>query len=177
MQEGCKRHQNEKHLLVIKRLPTGGSTRQCHAHNYACKVWGSLGDARGAMLKKTSVVMPRDSETFLKKENRDDVSRKMQSVPTCPGAWRPSLWRNGSSPSPHPLLRVPHPISKSIICVCEAEEAHHLSTAPPPFPSFPLAATAPPASPPLLACCCCCRCTSNLSSSSSSGGGGSGSGL
>lgn len=40
---------------------------------------------------------------------------------------------NGSSRSPHPLLWVPHPISKSIICVCEAEEAHHLTTAPPPF--------------------------------------------
>lgn len=67
---------------------------------------------------------------------------------------------SSSSRSPHPLLRVPHPISKSIKCVCEAEEAHQLTTAPPPFFSSSSrchrASQPPPASPPLA-----CRTTSS----------------
>lgn len=49
-----------------------------------------------------------------------------------PSARIPPL-ESSASRSPHPLLRVPYPISKSIKCVCEAEEAHQLTAAPPPF--------------------------------------------
>ncbi|CAB1459303.1 unnamed protein product [Pleuronectes platessa] len=71
-----------------------------------------------------------------------------------PSASIPPL--ESSSRSLHPLLRAPHPISKSIKCVCEAEEAHQLTTAPPPFLpllfSLPQSLAAPPPASPALAC-------------------------
>lgn len=77
-------------------------------------------------------------------------------ISTLPCACIPPLG-SSSSHSPHPLLRAPHPISKSIKCVCEAEEAHQLTTAPPPplssfFSSSSSRCHRAPASPPLLAC-------------------------
>lgn len=69
---------------------------------------------------------------YEKKRGRSQIYETQAMVPCA----RIPL-ENISSRSPHPLRRVPHPISKSIICVCEAEEAHPLATAPPPFPPPP----------------------------------------
>lgn len=65
--------ENENHSLVTKRLAAGGSIRQCHAYDYACTVWGSLGDAGGGWggrKKKTSVVMSPEFEALKKKEKK-----------------------------------------------------------------------------------------------------------
>lgn len=40
---------NENHSLVTKRLATAASI-QCHAYNYVCTVWGSLGDGEKHLL-------------------------------------------------------------------------------------------------------------------------------
>lgn len=85
---------------------------------------------------KTSVVMSQEFYIYKKKRWCSQIYATQAMLPC---ACIPL--ENSSSRSPHPLLWVPHPISKSIICVCEAEEAHHLTTAPPPF--FP----------PLSSCC------------------------
>lgn len=102
-------------------------------------MWGSLGDAEKHLLLCLW-------KNFKKREAVAGFTGTKQCflVPVSPSL------ESSSSHSPHPLLRVPHPISKSIKCVCEAEEAHQLTTAPPPF--FPplLAATEPRS--PSLAC-------------------------
>lgn len=45
-----KKHQNENHSLVTKHLAAEAFIRQCHAYNYVCTVWGSLGDAEKHLL-------------------------------------------------------------------------------------------------------------------------------
>lgn len=134
-EDDVQKQQNENYSLVTNRLAAEAFIRQCHAYNYVCTVWGSLANA-----EKTSVVM--SPEFYIKK--RDEASRFTQPKQCL----HP---KNGSSPSLHPLLRVPHPISKSIKCVCEPEEAHQLTTtAPPPFfPPSLLDATEPCRPPPI----------------------------
>lgn len=132
--EKKKKPPKENYSHVTKRLATAASIRQCHAIMYArC-------EGHWEMLKNICCSLPQNFTSTKKKNcihiNATQVMHPCASFPL----------ENSSSPSPHPL-RVPHPISKSIICVCEAEEAHQFTaTAPPPF-FFLLP---PPATPPSL---------------------------
>lgn len=83
---GKERSAGEKRLEVAKGIKmkiihlsrsvwqTGGSIRQCHAYNYACTVWGSLGDASGGGEKNICCyVSPIGG--IKKGEKSEDVSR------------------------------------------------------------------------------------------------------